>query len=68
MPGRRRRVVLPSAKAGEYGGECSQICGLAHNMMRVKVVVESGEDFDAWVADQKKPAALPQSEAAVARL
>jgi cytochrome c oxidase subunit 2 len=49
--------------AGEFGGECSQICGLAHNMMRVKAVVQSTEWFDAWVVGQQKPAAVPESEA-----
>jgi cytochrome c oxidase subunit 2 len=62
VPGTAMQVSVPAAKAGEYGGECSQICGLAHNMMRVRVVVQSQSSFDAWVESQKAPAAVPQSE------
>ena len=63
LPGQVTQVQVAGAKLGEYGGVCSEICGLAHNMMRAKVVVQAEEDFDAWVASQKTPAALPQSEA-----
>ncbi len=33
---------------------CNKICGVAHYNMQMKVIVESQEDFDAWMADQKK--------------
>ncbi|HET6845252.1 MAG TPA: cytochrome c oxidase subunit II, partial [Anaerolineales bacterium] len=62
LPGAVTHLELTTPQAGNYGGECSQICGLAHNMMRVKVVVEPADEFDAWVAAQKEPAAVPQSE------
>ncbi len=62
LPGRTTQVQVAAAKAGEYGGVCSEICGLAHNMMRAKVVVQSQAEFDAWAASQRQPAAVPQSE------
>ncbi len=62
LPGRTTQVQLGAARAGEYGGACSEICGLAHNMMRAKVVVQSQADFDAWIESQRQPAAVPQSE------
>jgi len=34
--------------------------------MRIKVVVESQADFNAWVANQQKPAAEPQTDAEIA--
>lgn len=63
LPGAIQLLELPGMHTGEYGGECSEICGLAHNMMRVKVVVEPAKEFDAWGAAQQAPAAVPQSEA-----
>jgi len=31
---------------------CNKICGQAHYNMQMKIVVESQEDFDAWIAEQ----------------
>jgi len=33
---------------------CNKICGTAHYNMQMKVVVESQEEFDAWMAGQQK--------------
>ena len=35
-------------------------------MMRLKVIAQTQADFDAWVANQQKPAAQPQSESEMA--
>jgi cytochrome c oxidase subunit II len=62
LPGATTEDSISPTKAGQYGGECSEICGLAHNMMRVKVIAQSEMDFDDWVAGQQTPAAVPESE------
>jgi cytochrome c oxidase subunit 2 len=62
LPGATSQISLPSVESGEYGGECSEICGTAHNMMRVKVVVHTASDFETWAVRQQEPAAVPQSE------
>jgi cytochrome c oxidase subunit 2 len=62
LPGQTNSVSVRAPHAGELGGECTEICGTAHTMMRVKVVVDSPEDFEAWAAKQKQPAAVPQTE------
>jgi cytochrome c oxidase subunit 2 len=62
LPGQTSSIRVRAPDEGELGGECSEICGTAHNMMRVKVVVDSPEDFEAWAANQERPAAEPQSE------
>jgi cytochrome c oxidase subunit 2 len=62
LPGQTNSISLRAPEEGELGGECAEICGTAHNMMRVKVVVDSPEDFEAWAANQKQPAAVPQTE------
>jgi len=32
---------------------CAKICGAAHFNMKIKVVVESRQDYDKWLASQK---------------
>ena len=37
----------------EYYLLCNKICGKSHYNMQMKIVVESEEDFNAWMAEQK---------------
>lgn len=37
----------------EYYLLCNKICGTSHYNMQMKIVVESQEDYDAWLAGQK---------------
>ena len=32
---------------------CNKICGAAHYNMQIKVIVESQEEYDAWLNEQK---------------
>ena len=36
----------------EYVLLCNKICGVAHYNMQMKVVVETQEEYDAWLAEQ----------------
>lgn len=38
----------------EYFLLCNKICGVAHYNMQMKVVVETQEEFDAWMAEQSR--------------
>jgi cytochrome c oxidase subunit 2 len=40
-------------------GQCAEFCGVAHAHMRFRVVVESQEDFDGWVANYHEIASRP---------
>ena len=62
LPGQVNNALLRVEKPGEVGGECTEICGTAHTMMRLKVVADTQDDFHAWVSDQQKPASTPQTE------
>lgn len=33
---------------------CNKVCGASHNNMAVKIIIESEEDYAAWLASQKK--------------
>jgi cytochrome c oxidase subunit 2 len=56
VPGRVQPLTLESDTPGEYFGQCTEFCGLAHAKMRMRVVVLTQPDYDAWVANQHKPA------------
>jgi len=61
VPGQHNVMWLTSDQVGEYLGQCAEFCGTQHALMRFKVFVDSQADFDAWVADQQKPAYQPQN-------
>ena len=46
-------VVTPDHE-GSFSLVCTELCGTGHATMRAPVVVESQEEFDAWLADQAK--------------
>ncbi len=52
IPGRTNSMWFNATKVGSYSGQCAEFCGFQHADMRLIVVAESEEDFEAWVADQ----------------
>ena len=58
VPGRTNSMWFNATKVGTYSGQCAEFCGVSpegaegHWTMRLTVVAESEEDFEAWVADQ----------------
>jgi cytochrome c oxidase subunit 2 len=55
-PNRVREMALIAEEEGVYLGQCMEFCGLSHPNMRFSVIVQSQEDFDAWIAEQAEPA------------
>jgi cytochrome c oxidase subunit II len=45
--------VTPDVE-GSYNVICTEYCGAGHATMRALAVVESQEEFDAWIAEQKE--------------
>ena len=62
VPSQHNTMWLTSDQTGEFLGQCAEFCGTEHALMRFKVIVDSQQDFDAWVANQQKPAYQPQTE------
>jgi len=65
IPGKVNDLWLHLDKPGVYRGYCSQFCGVQHAGMGIRTVAESPGQFDAWVQQQRQPAAKPQSAAAL---
>lgn len=65
VPTRINNITIDANTPGVYRGECAEFCGLQHAHMGFMVVVQSKEDFDAWLKAQQQPAAAPTDPAAV---
>jgi len=57
FPGHLNTFDLTITKPGDFGGQCTEYCGLAHQAMRFTVRAVSRPEFDAWLAKAKKQAA-----------
>ncbi|HET7145295.1 MAG TPA: cytochrome c oxidase subunit II, partial [Anaerolineales bacterium] len=62
IPGQTNQMWLTADQTGVFLGQCAEFCGIEHALMRIEVVVDSQEDFNAWVSNQQKPAAQPQTD------
>ena len=56
IPGRENRLALHPNREGQYVGVCAEYCGGAHALMKFRVVVESQQEFDAWLTNQRDTA------------
>jgi len=50
VPGLVSYIWLTPTRTGTFDILCMELCGIAHFTMRGKVVVETQEKFDAWLA------------------
>jgi cytochrome c oxidase subunit 2 len=59
VPGHENEMWIQADNPGTYLGQCTQFCGTSHAFMRFRVMAQQGQDFDAWVANQKAPPVAP---------
>jgi cytochrome c oxidase subunit 2 len=62
VPGRDNHLTIEAPDPGTYLGQCTEYCGLSHANMRMRVVAQPPQDFQAWLQQQLKPAAQPPSD------
>jgi cytochrome c oxidase subunit 2 len=67
VPGKTTYLNLQADEPGRYLGQCAEFCGLSHVNMRARVEAMTPEDFEAWVASQQQPAAVPAAGTLEAR-
>jgi cytochrome c oxidase subunit 2 len=58
VPGRLNQTWFNAEKEGIYYGQCSELCGVNHGFMPIKVRVVSKKAFGVWVTEQRKAAGL----------
>ena len=56
IPNRDNHMWINPREPGIYFGNCAEYCGTQHANMLIRVVVHPKAEFDAWVANEKKPA------------
>ncbi len=59
IPGRINRINFTVERPGVYRGVCAEFCGDQHARMAFDVVAMEPAAFDAWRAEQTKPAKEP---------
>ena len=57
IPNRVNSMWVDPHETGVFVGQCAQYCGTQHAKMLLRVVADSREDFENWVANQKNPGA-----------
>jgi cytochrome c oxidase subunit 2 len=64
IPGQPNEIRLRADQPGVYRGECAEYCGAQHAHMIVLVVAQPPDEYQAWMAHQREPAATPQDDQA----
>jgi cytochrome c oxidase subunit 2 len=50
IPGRTNHIWFQAQRAGSFGGQCAELCGVYHAAMRATVVAGSEQDFEHYVS------------------
>jgi cytochrome c oxidase subunit 2 len=61
VPGRTNTLEFTAYKTGEYYGQCTEYCSLSHANMRLRAIVMTQANYDAWLKGQQAPPAAPQT-------
>jgi cytochrome c oxidase subunit 2 len=56
VPGKTNGMWIDVTRTGTFDGTCNQYCGLQHAWMRMRVVAEPQDQFNAWLQQQAAPA------------
>lgn len=59
IPGHTNVIDVSPHRLGWFRGQCAEFCGAQHAHMAFDVKVDSPAAFDAWLAQQGRPAAAP---------
>ncbi|MFC3226488.1 cytochrome c oxidase subunit II [Marinibaculum pumilum] len=62
VPGRINETWFLAERPGIYYGQCSELCGVNHAFMPIKVVAVEQADYDRWLAWAKNEYAAVKSE------
>lgn len=52
VPGRITEYRITPVLVGDYKVRCAELCGTSHAYMENPVIVNTKEDYDAWIAEQ----------------
>ena len=52
VPGLTLRAWFEATEVGEYELACAELCGVAHGLMKGKIIVLPQDEFESWLAEQ----------------
>lgn len=64
LPGHENTLDLHATEPGEYRGQCAELCGRGHALMRLLVVAHPPDEYEAWLRRESGPVAV-QPDAAM---
>jgi cytochrome c oxidase subunit II len=53
LPGQPSALRFVATKIGTYPVVCAELCGGYHGSMRTQLIVQSADDYDAWLAENQ---------------
>src|SRR5581483_4321493 len=59
IPNRENRLIFTPDEIGEFYGQCVEFCGFQHANMRLRLFVESEDDFNRWAKTQAQDVSDP---------
>lgn len=62
VPGYVTAIWIQADRPGLYRGQCAEFCGFQHANMALFVTAENNDQFEGWLANQRKPAMEPETE------
>jgi cytochrome c oxidase subunit II len=54
IPGRTNQMSFQTDKPGLFVGQCAEYCGTQHANMLLRVVVDSPDEFEQWLANEAR--------------
>lgn len=66
IPGHPNFMEIAASHAGSYTGECAVFCGEQHAHMRLLVIAQTPQNYEAWYERQLQPAQEPTTDEAKA--
>ncbi|MGA8619190.1 MAG: cytochrome c oxidase subunit II [Candidatus Sulfotelmatobacter sp.] len=58
IPNHPNSMWIDPQETGVYLGQCAQYCGTQHAKMLLRVYVQSKDEFDRWIRQQRQPAVV----------
>ena len=56
IPNRENHLWFQADELGTWYGQCAEFCGTQHAKMFIRVISDTQDDFETWVANQLNPA------------
>ncbi len=61
IPNHPNTMWIDPQQTGVFLGQCAQYCGTQHAKMLLRVYVQSKDDFDRWIQQQRQPADVSEA-------